>query len=268
MTSDTTDEQATLPADLLSKGSLNSMSAAEQIAERLRTAMIDGSLTAGDRLPSEPDLAEVFGVSRPTVREAMRILRGQGILETSRGSKGGHFIQNPQADEIAASLGETFGLWFDIGDISVAEVDEAREFVERACVRLAAERRTDADISEMRTILESAADETLSLAEFLDYDVAFHRTIAKAARNRLLDLPMNAIHAVRPRTNVLLDSHDRVKVLEQHRALCDAIEAQDPDKAEDSLRRHVAHLSGERKKAVSQASRAAEDIPVSSLDQI
>lgn len=248
--------------------SLNSQSAAEQIAEQLRAAMIEGSLAPGDRLPSEPELAEGFGVSRPTVREAMRILRGQGVLETARGSKGGHFIQNPQASDVAQTLGETFSLWFDIGDISVAEVDEAREVVELACVRLAAQRRTNEDIEEMNRILESARDDSLTLAEFLSFDVAFHRAIANAARNRLLDLPMQAIHIVRPRTNALLQTHHREKVLEQHRALRDAIEAQDPDLAEKCLRTHVDYLSDQRQKAVEASDQDVRDIPVSSLEEI
>lgn len=258
----------TPPSDIFSAGSLNSLSAAEQIAERLRSAMIDGSLAPGDRLPSEPELAEAFGVSRPTVREAMRILRGQGVLETSRGSKGGHFIQNPQANDIAESLGETFGLWFDIGDVSVAEVDEARELVERACVRLAAQRRTEDDLEELHRILDAAADDQLTLSEFLDYDVAFHRAVANAARNRLLDLPMQAIHIVRPRTNALLQTHDRRRILDQHQALCEAIEAQDPDLAENRLGEHVSYLADERERAVREAQQDAAEIPVSSLDEL
>ena len=249
-------------------GVLNSLSAAEQIAEQLRAAMIDGSLAPGDRLPPEPELAEAFGVSRPTVREAMRILRGQGVLETSRGSKGGHFIQNPQATDIAESLGETYGLWFEIGDISVAEVDEAREVVERACVRFAAERRTEEDIADLRQILETANDERLSLSEFLDLDVEFHRAVAKAARNRLLYLPMQAIHIVRPRTNVLLQTHDRQRVMDQHRALADAIEAGDPNLAEECLKKHVESLSNERTKAAEAEQKDIREIPVSSLDEI
>ena len=198
----------------------------------------------------------------------MRILRGQGVLETSRGSKGGHFIQNPKAGDVAQTLGETFSLWFDIGDVSVAEVDEARAVVELACVRLAAQRRTDEDLEEMNRILESATNEGLSLAEFLGYDVAFHRAVANAARNRLLNLPMQAIHIVRPRTNALLQTHDRGQVLKQHRALRDAIAAQDPDLAEECLKSHVAYLSDQRHKAASAAHQDVTEIPVSSLEEI
>lgn len=265
---DVQDKKSKANSSKFEPGSLNSLSAAEQIAEQLRAAMIDGSLTPGDRLPSEPDLAEGFGVSRPTVREAMRILRGQGVLETARGSKGGHFIQNPQAKDIAESLGETYSLWFEIGDISVAEVDEAREVVERACVRFAAERHTDKDIAELRRILEAADDDSLSLSEFLDYDVEFHRAVANAARNRLLYLPMQAIHIVRPRTNVLLETHDRERVLTQHRALADAIEAGDADLAEERLGVHVGYLSNERTKAAAAERKDVREIPVSSLDKI
>lgn len=247
---------------------LNSQSVAEQIAAQLRAAMIDGSLSPGDRLPSEPELADAFGVSRPTVREAMRILRGQGVLETARGSKGGHFVQNPKAKEIAETLGETFSLWFDIGDISVAEVDEARELVERACVRLAAERRSEEDIVEMRRILGEAANEDLTLTEFLELDVEFHRAVANAARNRLLDLPMQAIHIVRPRTNALMETHDREPVLEQHAALCNAIEARDPELAEHALEDHVSFLSAQRKKAVTAAEKDISEIKVASLDEL
>lgn len=245
--------------------SVDSLTAAEQIAEQLRGAMIEGSLSPGDRLPPEPELAEGFGVSRPTVREAMKILRGQGVLETARGARGGNFIRHPRTLDMAESLGETYCLWFDIGDISVAEVDEARAVVERACVRLAAVRRTTEDITEMHTILAEAADPALPLQDFLALEVAFHRAIANSARNRLLNLPMQAIHMVRPRTNKLLKTHDRPKVLAQHRALAEAIESGDPDVAESRLNEHLEHLDRQRAEAAMEKQQDVTEIPVSSL---
>lgn len=245
--------------------SLDPISAAEQIAEQLRSAMIEGALRPGDRLPPEPDLAQGFGVSRPTVREAMKILRGQGVIETARGAKGGHFVRHPKTQDIAQSLGETFCLWFDIGDISVAEVDEARAVVERACVRLAALRRTDEDIDAMRAVLRQAEDPELALEAFLALEVAFHRSIAVAARNRLLNLPMQAIHMVRPRTNALLERHDRQRVLAQHRALCDAIVSGDADEAERAFNEHIAHLGEQRRRAAAAKQRGVDEIPLSEL---
>jgi GntR family transcriptional repressor for pyruvate dehydrogenase complex len=244
---------------------VDSVSAAEQIAEQLRSAMIEGALTPGDRLPPEPELAVGFGVSRSTVREAMKILRGQGVVDTARGAKGGHFVRHPETHDIAESLGETYCLWFDIGDISVAEVDEAREVVERACVRLAAKRRTEDDLAVLKRVLEAASDPGLTLDEFLSLEVAFHRAIANAARNRLLNLPMQAIHIVRPRTNKLLKTHDRPKVLNQHRALAEAIEAGDPDLAEQRLEQHLYHLAKQRADAARVERKDVRDITVSSL---
>jgi DNA-binding FadR family transcriptional regulator len=244
---------------------VDSVSAAEQIAEQLRTAMIEGALTPGDRLPPEPELATGFGVSRSTVREAMKILRGQGVVDTARGARGGHFVRHPKTLDIAESLGETYCLWFDIGDISVAEVDEAREVVERACVRLAAKRRTEDDLDVIKRVLEAASDPDLALDEFLSLEVEFHRAIANAARNRLLNLPMQAIHIVRPRTNRLLKTHDRQKVLGQHRALAEAIESGDADLAERRLEQHIAHLSKQRAEAARVQRKDIRDISVSSL---
>jgi DNA-binding FadR family transcriptional regulator len=242
-------------------------SAADQIARQLRDALTTGTLRPGDRLDPEPDMAAAFGVSRATLREAIKILRAQGVLRTQRGARGGHFVVSPQTEVLAESVGQTFGLWFDAGDISVAEVDEARLYVERACVALAAQRRTDDDLADLRGILEDAADPSLTLEAFLHLEVMFHRRIAQTARNRLLELPMTAIHIVRPRTNKLLRRPDRSVVLAQHTALYDAIAAGDPDEAEHALLNHVAFLERERAAAVAARHRDARDIAVADLDE-
>lgn len=235
-------------------------SAADQIAAQLRTALVDGTLRPGDRLSSEPDLAEEFHVSRATVREAIKILRAQGMLRTMRGARGGHFVISPQTDALAESVGQTFGLWFDAGDISVAEVDEARVVVERACVRLAAMRREDQDLEEMDRLLTESDDERLTLTEFLSFDLRFHRAIAIAARNRLLELPMTAIHMVRPRTNQLLRKHDRRTVINQHRGILAGLAAADPDQAEEAFLHHARYLERERQAAVQARRRTAAEI--------
>jgi GntR family transcriptional repressor for pyruvate dehydrogenase complex len=211
-------------------------------------------------------MAAEFGVSRATVREAIKLLRAHGMLRTQRGARGGHFVVSPQTDVLAESVGQTYGLWFDAGDVSVAEVDEARLVVERACVALAAERRTDEDLERMRGILENAAQPTLKLSEFLEFEVRFHREIARAARNRLLELPMTAIHIVRPRTNKLLRRHDRRRVLEQHTALYHAIARGDPKLAVAALEQHVSFLEKERAAAVAARHRSAREIALAELD--
>ena len=243
-----------------------SKSAADEIARQLQEAIVNGVLPHGHRLRTEPELARQFGVSRATVREAIKVLRARGVLTTVRGSRGGHFVASPQTDALAASMGETFGLWFDAGDVTLAEVDEARLVVERACVRLAAKRRSEADLDRMHEVLTQASDPEITTDEFLDFDVEFHRVIARAARNRLLELPMTAIHLVRPHTNQFLRKHDRPIVLRQHRSILRGIEKRDPDAAAHALELHVRHLDRERRAAALATGRDAEamqlhDIP-------
>jgi GntR family transcriptional regulator, transcriptional repressor for pyruvate dehydrogenase complex len=242
-----------------------SHTAAESIAEQVREALIDGRIQPGDRLATEPEMAADFGVSRSTVREAIRMLRGQGFVRTIRGAKGGHFIVAPQTDVVAESVGETFGLWFEAGTVSVAEVDEARNIVEAACVRLAAERRTDDDLAALAAVLDEARNEDQPLTAFLELDVRFHRSIARAARNRLLELPMGAIHLVRPRTNRLLRRHDREAVHQQHTRLFEAIQAGDPDAAERAFHDHASYIAREREAAVQEQRRAASEIAIGEL---
>ncbi|HEU5324343.1 MAG TPA: FCD domain-containing protein [Candidatus Limnocylindria bacterium] len=247
---------------------LVSQSAAEAIAGQVRGALIEGRLQPGDRLATEPEMAEDFGVSRSTVREAIRILRGQGFVQTVRGAKGGHFVVTPQTDVVAESVGETLGLWFEAGTVSVAEVDEARNLVEAACVRLAAERRTEEDLRAMEDVLADAAVDDQPLRAFLDHDVRFHRCIARAARNRLLELPMTAIHLIRPRTNVLLRRHDRETVRAQHRQLYEAIRDGDADAAEAAFRDHASYIAEERAAAAEERQRRPTEIAVRELPEL
>ena len=244
---------------------VDSRSAPEQITAQLHKALVDGSLQPGDRLPPEPKLAESFGVSRSTMREALKLLKGQGLLETQRGSKGGHFVATPRTDGVAAQLGMTFGIWFDLGEISVAEVYEARRIVESACVRLAAVRATQEDIQEMDRILEDQADPAISLQQFLVLDVSFHQAVSTAARNYLLSLPMSAIHIMRPRTNSLMQRHDRGRVISQHRALLDAIASGDPDAADAALSDHMSFLEAQRS---TSPNASVADLPSIEDDQV
>ena len=244
------------------------MTAAESIAEQIRVALFNGTVSPGERLPPEPELAADFGVSRSTVRDAMRILRSQGFVKTARGAKGGNFLVSPQTDVVAESVGETLGLWFEAGTVSIAEIDEARRIVEQACVRLAAERRSDEDLRIMAGILEKAERDNFSKSGYMERDVAFHRQIARASGNRLLELPMNAIHLVRPRTNLLLRDHDVRLSHEHHKRIYEAIRDKDPDRAERVFLEHVEHLQRERDAAMREQQRAAAEISVSEIPTI
>lgn len=230
-------------------------SATVQIADQLRAAIASGSLKPGDRLPSEVQLAEKYGVSRGTVREAVRLLVAEHLVASTRGASGGTFIQLPEADVVAEQVGHLIALWLRAGDVSLAEVSHARAVLERECVRLAALHRTEELLAAIRWPVEESRNPDLDLDEWLATDVEFHTAISKAAANRILELAMTAVHLVRPLTNtVLLPELERQPVVEHHWAMYEAIRDRDPDRAVQAFDAHAAYLH-----SVQRASLQEED---------
>jgi GntR family transcriptional repressor for pyruvate dehydrogenase complex len=158
----------------------------ELVLEQIRTALALGRFRAGETLPRERDLADMLGVSRATVREAIAVLASQGVIEVRRGRNGGLFVNDRTIDQAAKvkllrenreRLRETF---------------EYRSVVETAAAKYAAERRTQKQLTELHVLLnemqrlEDALAESHDaklLAEFLAVDNDFHLGIARASRN-------------------------------------------------------------------------------------
>ncbi|MGX6447633.1 FadR/GntR family transcriptional regulator [Patulibacter sp. S7RM1-6] len=230
---------------------LTRASAATQIADQVRDAILRGELTAGERLPPEPELADEFGVSRATVREAIKLLAAARLVESTRGAAGGTFIVLPDPAAVAESIGDTISLWFSSGSTSLAEVSEARESIERICVRLAAERRTDEDLAAIRRAVEDARGAGGDLDALLRHDLDFHIAICRAGKNAVLELPMTAIHLVRPWTNTVVYALlDGGAVADQHEAIAAGIAARDAARAEAAFDVHMAYLTELRSRAL------------------
>ena len=116
----------------------------QQVADQLRSLILSGELGPGDRLPVESEMSTTFGVSRSTVREALRSLSAQNLVYTSRGVTGGTFIADASPPVLSASLETGLSLLNGAEAITLAELLEAREMFEVPATRLAARRRTDA----------------------------------------------------------------------------------------------------------------------------
>jgi DNA-binding FadR family transcriptional regulator len=238
--------------------------AAAQIADQIRGAIRSGRLRAGARLPAEHELADEFEVSRGTVREAMKILSASQLVEANRGASGGTFIALPEPDAVAESLGETIELWFQAGNTSAAEVDQARLWIERGCMRVAAENRTEEGLQAIEQALEAGSDPAIDTDLFLAYDLEFHVAISRAAHNAVLELAMTAIHLARPRTNTLLiQVLEHQPVIDQHRVILAAIRAGDPDEAERAFAAHMAYMTSVQRDALEN--RDARDIAIGSI---
>jgi DNA-binding FadR family transcriptional regulator len=163
----------------------------EAIVAHIREGFASGSLKAGDRLPSERQLAQDFVVSRNTVREALRSLENAGLLELRKGATGGAFVRQGNGDAMSAGLDDLARLGF----IEPQHVGEARIVIGTAVARLACKRRTSADLRALReNVKESTAYEAAGQSQLRsESNFNFHRLLAKAAKNPVLEVLTDAV---------------------------------------------------------------------------
>lgn len=243
---------------------ISTAGAAEQIADQLREAIHRGQLEPGHRLPSEVDLAADYGVSRGTIRETYKLLASRGLVESTRGSSGGTFVRLPERERVAATMGEAISLWFNAGETSVAELTDARAWIERGCIKLAAREALAEDLKSIRIAVEAMEQPGVDMEGMLTLDIDFHVALSGAAHNAVLQLAMNAVLLTRPYTNTMLvPLLDIGLIARQHRAIYEAIAGGDEAAAEAALDAHLGYLDEVREQAL--ADRRPQDVPVATL---
>lgn len=205
----------------------------DQIADAVRAAIVSGELTLDERLPTEAELAESFGVSRPTVREALKRLAAKNLIRSRRGVGGGNFVSLPTDDQVRSDLRTTATLLVSHQIFSLADVAESRRLLESNCAALAAQRRDEVDLMELADVLARQERPDLRDEEFCGADVDFHRLVVRAAHNPVLDYALVfALEALHPATNLIVNRfRDRGDVITLQRRLFDAVEAGDPEAA-------------------------------------
>ena len=219
------------------------LSAREQVARHLRRLIFDGELAVGARLPSEERLGEMFGVSRATVREALRTLAAENLIETTRGSSGGSRVAAPSLGSLAATLESNMRLLVAAEDVTLPELLEARRTLEVPATSLAAARRDDEDLGRMRAALVAEDADVTSSRQF-DLHRDFHAAVLGACGNRLLGLSAQPIFVVlQTRLGGRRDDpafQDSINV--HHLAIVEAIEQQDAERAAFEMARHLDYL--------------------------
>jgi GntR family transcriptional regulator, transcriptional repressor for pyruvate dehydrogenase complex len=243
---------------------ITTTSAAHQIAQQIQRGIMRGQLPPGHRLPSEADLAAEYSVSRGTIRETMKLLSAAQLIESTRGATGGTFVRLPEPGRVAASVGDTISLWFNAGNTSLAEVNDAREWIERGCVRLAARNHHPGDLAAIKAAVEAMEQPGIDMDDMLAIDIDFHVAVSRAARNAVLELAMNAIHLVRPYTNTMLVPLLEIPMIAaQHRAIFEAIKAGDVARADAAFDDHMAYLEEVRQQAL--ADQRPQDVRIAAL---
>ncbi len=163
----------------------------EQVAGRLREQILEGVLPEGARLPNEIVLAEQYGVSRATVREALRLLTAQSLIRTAKGAGGGSYVTVPTAASLSESLRSGIGLLSAAADVTLDELLEARELLEVPAARLAAQRRGQ-ELERLRAAIP-AEPLRLPIDEQFAYNKEFHVALVEATGNVLLRIAAEPI---------------------------------------------------------------------------
>jgi GntR family transcriptional regulator, transcriptional repressor for pyruvate dehydrogenase complex len=218
-------------------------SAPEEVADAIRAWMFGRGLQPGDRLGREEDLAQRFGVSRPTLREALRLLSSAHLIRATKGPGGGIFVAATPEQGIGRSVTDSVASMLSADSIDLDELIETRMLLEVPLAGLAAQRASEDDVAALRALLEAAGDSTQGDA-FRGFDTRLHGLIAEIADNRLARAFTQWIGQVlQPPLHVLIEPAvvDAV-VVEQHRDIVRAIERGDPPAAERAMREHLVYL--------------------------
>lgn len=206
-----------------------------QLADLLEKKIVSGEYSDGIRLPSEQALCELYGVSRTIVREALKLLRERGLIETRTGS--GAYVTKPEAHNISDVVARIINL----DGIYYEDVFNVRATLEIESAGLAAVNATAEQLLELRRVNSSIRETSITIAERAERDFSFHYLIAKASGNPLLALLVEAVGGICrgmiERTSLLADSAD--DGVTRHGRICDALAAHDSEAAREAARDHL-----------------------------
>jgi GntR family transcriptional regulator, transcriptional repressor for pyruvate dehydrogenase complex len=212
--------------------------ASDVLAAKLRELILSSELAEGTPLPTERELVAQSGLSRTSVREALRVLETEGLVLTKAGRNGGSQVRRPGRESISRS----FELFVRSHGVRFEALLEAREAIEPAAARLAAIHRTDDDLAEMTRIHQAFEAISADAEAHVRLNLEWHRAVVKASRNELMIAFFNAIA---DSVNSVAESHSLFspevhrEVARVHSRVLAAIAARDPDAA---FRRMQGHL--------------------------
>ena len=217
---------------------------AKQIAANIRNSIVEGRLSVDDRLPTEEELAERFGVSRPTIREALKCLAAQNLIRTRRGPAGGSFVKKPSQEEVREQLKSMTAVLVSVGEFNLPDIVETRHVLEQMCCHLAAERRSEAELMEMEAELQVQHDPSITDVEFCASDVRFHCLVVDATHNPMMRFVMAAVlEVLQPVLNLIVYKlRERSLVIDYHQKIYASIRARDPGQAVAALDQLMEYL--------------------------
>ncbi|MCM4076934.1 FadR/GntR family transcriptional regulator [Paractinoplanes hotanensis] len=213
------------------------------LADELRADITSGRLQPGERLPPEPELCVKTGVSRSTVREALRLLASQHLIVTTRGVTGGSFVAHPDAEQLADALTTGFTLLSNSAGVGLTDLVELRRALEVPAAGLAAVRRDDEHLAEVRgAFFDPAVDD---LETMLAAHAAFHTAVAKATMNPLFELVVRPLYHASFGEDIIenLPPGYWRQIDADHRLILDCLIMRDAESATRAAAQHLDYIA-------------------------
>ncbi len=213
---------------------------AELVASQIRRQIVRGHIAEGEALLPESELMAEFGVSRPTLREAFRILESESLITVTRGSRGGARVHAPEV----ASVARYAGLYLQYRGTTLEDVQTARAIIEPPAARMLALRNQASDCEVLRSLIEEERVVEDDPERFAELSTRFHECVMELAGNDTLSLVVGMLHDIIEKhaetsLHEYLDLKNTRKAIRSQEKLVRLIEAGDEDGAEEHWRRHV-----------------------------
>ena len=211
----------------------------ESVAEQIRQAIFDGQLEPGHKLPPEREMASQFQTSRVALREALRALEQEGMIDIKRGFGGGAFVAD--FDGALRALTDSLNTVVKLGQAKSGHLTEVRTILEPEMARLATQRASAADLDAMESVVLAQEEELRSGVLTRKRDMEFHGLVASACNNPVLTIVVGAIDdSIRdPILRSKLTYDMRARVVGYHRSVFQAIHSRDPEEAYRIMKEHV-----------------------------
>ena len=220
--------------------------ASEDIAVQIRRWLDEQRLQPGERIGTEQEMADEFGVSRPTLREALRLLSASHLIRVGRGRTGGVFVASTPSEGMSKNVSESISLMLAAQSISMDELVDARLSLEVPIAGRAAVNADDEAIARLEAAIEAAVGHEPGTPPFNAADGSFHQILAEAAGNDLLRALTAWILEVLQPTLVahIAAQVDAEAILSQHRAILRAVRRHQRSAAEKAMQAHIEYLAG------------------------
>lgn len=212
----------------------------QEIIAQIRNMIFEGKLSAGDKLPPENILTEQFGVSRQTLREALRALEFIGLIEIKKGTAGGPCI----AEMDSAIAQEMLANYLYFKKLSMTHVTEFRKIVEPTATAIAAKNITDEELKELGEQVERARKASLESPVLWNtgrYDLDFHRFIGRCTRNPFLEIVIDFLETVMEdmKHHHLVEKKYYLEIFKAHERIYAAMLKRDPELAQKEMHDHI-----------------------------